>query len=227
MDTLKRYWPLVVAVILYVIYAITGIYIARASIIVFLMCLCLYLIFKNAPKEARKKYLFVPLAFFFSIFGDLCLHLDSNYPKYEAIIFIAGVALYFIAHVWYICFTLRKGKINKLLLSILAVIFIVYFIFLLYPNISNNGIRIAVMLYILVSCVSVSSAAAMPYGPEMDRTAKILTICGISSLLFSDFLISLHDFVGIQTGYALMLPTFYLSQILVSGALIHLLDGRK
>lgn len=227
MDTLKRYWPLLVAVILYIIYALTGIYVSRAAIIVFLMFWCLYLIFRHASKDSRKKFIFVPLAFLFSIFGDLCLHLDSNYPKYEAIIFIVGVALYFIAHVWYICFTLREGKINKLLLSILAVVFIVYFIFLLYPNISNNGIRVAVMLYILVSCVSVSSAAAMPYGPDMDKTAKVLTVCGISSLLFSDFLISLHDFVGIPTGYSLMLPTFYLSQILVTGALIHLLDKRK
>ena len=79
------------------------------------------------------------------------------------------------------------------------------------------------MLYILVSCVSVSSAAAMPLSDAMDRTAKTLVIIGISSLLFSDFLISLHDFVGIPTGYFLMLPTFYLSQILVTGAIIHLL----
>ena len=140
-----------------------------------------------------------------------------------AILAAVGVGLYFIAHFWYICFTLRDKKINWWLLGGLLAAFIAYFFILLVPNISNQGIRIAVMLYILVSCVSVSSAAAMPLSDAMDRTAKTLVIIGISSLLFSDFLISLHDFVGIPTGYFLMLPTFYLSQILVTGAIIHLL----
>lgn len=219
----KNYWPLAVAVLLYILYAITGIYIFRALIIILLFCYTLILILGKAPKQHRKKMLFVPLAFLFSIFGDLCLHIDSNYPEYEAMIFILGVGLYFIAHFWYICFTLRNKKINWWLLGGLLAAFIAYFFILLVPNISNQGIRIAVMLYILVSCVSVSSAAAMPLSDAMDRTAKTLVIIGISSLLFSDFLISLHDFVGIPTGYFLMLPTFYLSQILVTGALIHLL----
>ena len=222
----KNYWPLAVAVLLYILYAVTGTYIFRALIIILLFCYTLALILGKAPKEHRKKMMFVPLAFLFSIFGDLCLHLDSNYPEYEAMIFILGVGLYFLAHIWYICFTLREKKVNWWLLGGLLVIFICYFFLLLVPNISNPGIRIAVMLYVLVSCVSVSSAAAMPPGPMMDRTAKTLVIAGISSLLFSDFLISLHDFVGIPTGYFLMLPTFYLSQILVTGALIHLLKEK-
>ena len=56
----------------------------------------------------------------------------------------------------------------------------------------------------------------------MDRTGKILVLCGICSLIVSDFLLSLHDFVGISTGYILMLPLFYLSQVLVTCGLVHI-----
>ncbi|MBQ5985017.1 MAG: hypothetical protein IJL56_08605 [Bacteroidales bacterium] len=223
MKPITKYWPLAVAVILYVLYACTGIYWFRWSIIAFLLVFVLQLILRKAPEGSLRKYLFVPLAFAFSIVGDMFLYYDQG----RAPLFIAGVAFYFIAHIFYICYTLRKGRVNGILLSVLTVIFLAYFIWMLVPSISNNGIRIAVLLYILISCLSVSCAAAMPYGPTMDKTAKILVITGISSLLFSDFLISLHDFMGIQTGYAMMLPTFYLSQILVSAAVIHLLSDRK
>lgn len=222
MKLLSKYWPLAVAVILYILYACTDIYWFRWSIIAFLLLYVLQLILRKAPKGSIMRYLFVPLAFGFSIIGDMFLHYDEG----RAPLFIAGVAFYFIAHVFYICYTLRKGNVNWVMLAVLTAVFIAYYFWLLVPSISNTGIRAAVLLYILVSCLSVSCASAMPYGPTMDKTAKLLVITGISSLLFSDFLISLHDFMGISTGYFLMLPTFYLSQILVSGAVIHLLDGR-
>jgi len=109
------------------------------------------------------------------------------------------------------------------MMALLCILFGLYFIFLLVPGISDAGIRAAVLFYILVSAFSVSTASAMPLGPNMDRTGKILTLTGISSLVLSDFILSLHDFLGIGTGYFLMLPLFYLSQVLVTCALVHLL----
>ncbi len=222
MKQILKYWPLAVAVLLYVLYECTDIYWFRWSVIAFLLVFILQMILRKAPAGSLRKYLFVPLAFGFSIIGDMFLHFDEG----RAPLFIAGVAFYFVAHIFYICYTLRRGRVNWWMFAVLTVLFTAYFIWLLIPSISDMGIRIAVMAYILVSCLSVSTASAMPYSPTMDRTAKALIITGISSLLFSDFLISLHDFIGIGTGYWLMLPTFYLSQILVSAALIHLLEGR-
>ena len=223
MRQISRYWPLAVAVVLYILYAFTRIYWFRWSIIAFLLVFVLQLILRKSPQGSLRKYLFIPLAFGFSIIGDMFLH----YDKGRAPLFIAGVGFYFIAHIFYICYTLRKGRMNKVLFAILTVIFLAYYVWLLVPSISNAGVRIAVLLYILVSCLSVSCAAAMPYSPAMDRTAKTLVVTGISSLLFSDFLISLHDFLKIDTGFFLMLPTFYLSQILVTAAVIHLLEDRN
>lgn len=215
---MKKYWPLLVPVVLYTAFAITDIFWFRCAIIVFLLAYVLWLLFAKVPKEHRCKAAFIPAAFFFSIIGDLFLHFDEG----RAPLFIAGVAVYFVAHMSYIGFSLRRGKVNWWMMGILTTLFTVYFIFLLYPNISNTGILVAVFLYILVSCFSVSAASGMPLGDGMDKLAKGLVIGGISSLLFSDFVLSLHDFVGVQTGYFLMLPTFYLSQMLVTAALIHL-----
>ena len=204
---------------LYTIYAATEIYISRALIIVFLLGLSIWLI-ASAPRERRDKYMkFIPAAFAFSILGDLLLH--TAHVK-GAAFFIAGVAAYFIAHLSYIGFTMRRGGVNGWMFALLCLIFGLYFIFLLVPGIESTGIRIAVFLYILVSAFSVSTASAMPFGPTMDRTAKILTLCGICSLVVSDILLSLHDFAGISTGYILMLPLFYLSQVLVTCALVHI-----
>jgi uncharacterized membrane protein YhhN len=213
----KKYWPVIPPVILYVLYEATGVFWFRFSIIAFLLCYVLLLIFARTDNRTRGKYLFIPCAFFLSIIGDLFLHYDEG----RAPLFIAGVVFYFIAHLSYIGFTLRKGKVNWWLMLLLCIGFGVYYILLLRPGISNPAIRIAVVAYILVSSLSLSTAAAMPVTAALWRTTKILIICGIASLAISDAILALHDFGGIGTGYFLMLPLFYMSQILVTCALIH------
>ena len=204
---------------LYAAYAATDVYIWRCLIIFWLLGLALWVILSASGERGDKYMKFIPAAFAFSIVGDYLLHLAH---EKGAMFFIAGVIAYFIAHLSYIGFTMRKGKVNWWMLAVLCVLFAAYFIFLLIPGISSMGIRIAVLFYILVSVFSVSAASATPFGPTMDRTGKILTLCGICSLVVSDILLSLHDFVGISTGYFLMLPLFYLSQVLVTCGLIHI-----
>ena len=214
---MKKYLPLTVPVALYVGFAISKIYILRAGIIIFLMFYVFWLIAAKAAPEDRNKLLFVPAAFLFSIFGDLSLHFQNG----RTWLFLVGVALYFVAHLCYIGFFMRKGQVNYPMLALLCSIFILYYIFLLRPNIASLQVSIAVVLYILVSCFSVSTASGMPLGPSMDRLGKQLAVAGICSLVFSDLVLSLHNFAGISTGYFLMLPTFYLSQTLITASLIH------
>ncbi len=213
----------VVPAALYAAYAATEVYIWRCLIIFWLLGLVLWIIFA-APKERRDKYMkFIPAAFGFSIVGDYLLHLAHDKG---AMFFIAGVIAYFIAHMSYIGFTMRKGKVNWWMFALLCVVFGLYFVFLLIPGIESMGIRIAVLAYIVVSAFSVSTASATPFGPTMDRTGKLLVLCGVCSLVVSDILLSLHDFAGIPTGYFLMLPLFYLSQVLVTCGLIHITKQR-
>lgn len=210
----------VVPALLYTAYALTETYIWRCLIIVWLLGLVLWIL-STTPGERRDRFMkFIPAAFAFSILGDYLLHIAHDKG---AAFFIAGVAAYFVAHMSYIGFTMRRGRVNWWMFALLCVIFGLYFIFLLVPGISNTGIRIAVLLYILVSAFSVSTASAMPLGATMDRTGKILVLGGICSLVVSDIILSMHDFVGIQTGYFLMLPLFYLSQVLVTCGLAHVL----
>lgn len=212
----------VVPAALYTAYALTDGYLWRCLIIVFLLALVCLLLFQ-APKERKDKYMkFVPVAFAFSIIGDAFLHVAH---EKGAVFFIAGVAAYFIAHLGYIAFTMRHRNVNGWMFALLCLIFLPYFIFLLVPGISSVGIRIAVLLYTLVSAFSVSTASAMPMGPTMDRTGKILVLTGICSLVVSDIILSLHDFVGISTGYFLLLPLFYLSQVLVTCGLVHVIKN--
>jgi uncharacterized membrane protein YhhN len=220
MKSLSKYLILLVPVIFYIIYEATGTYIWRALIIPFLLGLVFYHIIVR--KMPLKDWIAVAGAFFLSVFGDLFLHLDG---QKHSMLFVTGVGLYLLAHVCYIVFSLQRGKVKWWLMTLLTVVFVLYFIFWLHPSPYMQGwpLQTAVLLYILISCLSVSSAAGIRIGARgMDCTAKTLVIIGISSLLFSDFLISLHNFLHINTGYALMLPTFYLSQILVTAALIHL-----
>ena len=224
MKSLYKYLILLVPVVFYIIYEATGTYIWRALIIPFLLGVVLYLI--AVKKMPFKDWIAVAGAFFLSIFGDLFLHLDG---QHHSMLFVTGVGLYLMAHVCYIIFSLERGKVKWWLMALLTTIFVVYFIVWLHPSPYMQGwpLQTAVLLYILISCLSVSSAAGIRIGDKgMDCTAKTLVIIGISSLLFSDFLISLHNFLHINTGYALMLPTFYMSQILVTAAMLHL-SGKK
>lgn len=209
---------------LYIVYLLTKeMYIWRCLIIFWLLAMVLWIIFSMQPGQRDKYLKFIPAAFIFSIIGDYLLHIAH---EKGAAFFIAGVAAYFIAHLSYIAFTMRRGKVNWWMFGVLCGIFGLYFIFLLIPGIPSLGVRIAVLFYVLVSAFSVSTASALPLGPTMNRAGKLLILGGICSLVVSDIILSLHDFVHIDAGYFLMLPLFYLSQVLVTLGLIRITEGR-
>ena len=222
MKQIRNYLILLIPVMLYIGYAATEQYIFRALIIPFLILVASgIIIFRKMP---FKDWVAVLGAFLLSVFGDLFLFMDG---QKHSMLFVTGVGLYLIAHVCYIVFSLQRGRARHRLMILLTTFFVLYFIFWLHPSPYMQGwpLQTAVLLYILISCLSVSAAAGIKIGSRgMDKTAKVLVVCGISSLLFSDFLISLHNFLHINTGYVLMLPTFYLSQILVTAAMIHQSD---
>ena len=155
---MKKILAILVPVVLYAVYLLTKeMYIWRCLIIFWLLAMVLWIIF-SMPSGQRDKYLkFIPAAFIFSIIGDYLLHIAH---EKGAAFFIAGVAAYFIAHLSYIAFTMRRGKVNWWMFGVLCGVFGLYFIFLLIPGIPSIGVRIAVLFYVLVSAFSVLGPSA-------------------------------------------------------------------
>lgn len=148
-------------------------------------------------------------AFALSMLGDRMLGYVSGG-------FLYGVAFFFGAHICYLLFCLRHGRVAKKLLVVLTVVYLVYYVMGLYPTIEKPSMRVAVLLYLLVSCLSFSAA----WGLELSKRCRNLFVGGIACLVFSDTLISLHNYLGVSIGYFLMLPTYYASQILITAAVM-------
>ena len=154
----------------------------------------------------------IMLAFLFSIGGDWCL---SNRNGDERM-FIAGVLLFFIAHVGYLYFGLLNGQINWRLITILLAAYLSFFIFKLYPAIDNQILCLASLAYLLISCFSLGAAA----GIKGLLFVRWLYFTGIFLILFSDTVIAFREFLAIHTIGFLVLPTYYLAQIIITTAII-------
>ena len=215
---------IIIPTLLYIGYAVTKVYLWRFLITAILLALVLSYLVKvgTGMSGIWKEFGAIPLAFLFSIIGDFFLHLKGTSlqalcPSLPSFLttFILGVAFFFLAHCSYIVFFLKHGKVNWLIMWTLIGLMAIYSATILMRGIEDNAIRIAIILYIIISCLSVSCAAGM----KIDKGMKYLMVAGISSLLFSDYLISQHNFLHVNFGYFLMLPTYYLSQVLISIAL--------
>jgi uncharacterized membrane protein YhhN len=163
-----------------------------------------------------KAFWMVPVAFLFSIVGDWFL---SNRQD-ETNMFIAGIAMFFFAHVAYLLFALKNGKLNiPVLITLLAGYLVVFFIWL-SPCIEDSVLKGAVLFYLVISCISFSAAAGIL---KLSTIAKWFFMAGIFSLLFSDTLIAFKEFAGAMELNFLILPTYYLSQIFILLALINVM----
>jgi len=82
--------------------------------------------------------------------------------------------------------------------------------------IGSPVLTVAVLFYLLISCISFAAAT----GIRFPSFPKWLFITGISLILFSDTIIAFKEFVGYHDLNFLILPTYYLSHILMAWALI-------
>lgn len=151
-------------------------------------------------------------ALLFSIAGDWFLsnrHGDNR-------MFIAGIALFFIAHAGYLTFALMNGRINWLNTLLILAVFLGFFFVVLFPGIRGNTMITAVLFYLLISCISLGAAT----GISSKSWFKSLYVFGIAMVLFSDTIISLREFAGYKDLNFLILPTYYLAQISIVASLI-------
>lgn len=148
-------------------------------------------------------------AFALSMAGDRMLGYVANG-------FLYGVAFFFTAHLCYILFCLRNGRIAKGILLILTSVYLIYYFAALRPALGGFFIKVAVMMYLLVSCLSLSAAC----GLKLQKLCKHLFLGGICCLVFSDTLISIHNYLHLPCLYFLMYPTYYASQILITSSIM-------
>lgn len=143
-------------------------------------------------------------ALFVSFIGDWFMsHKGSN-----EMLYLCGIAGFFIAHALFIVHARSRASFSKtaLICGLLLVACIGAYMVSRLPKFPSM-LRIPAVLYALISIAGFSYAIS---------TGNILYAIGIASLLFSDLMIAESDFIGNPNTHALILPTYYLSHILVA-----------
>lgn len=148
------------------------------------------------------------LAFTFSIVGDWFL----SHRNEETIRFIYGIVFFFFAHVGYLWYALLRGTVRWRFTVILLMTYLLFFLLMLYPKITDKALMFAVLAYLIISTVSLGAAL----GIDGDKRSMLTYSFGIALILFSDTIIALREFVGYPSLDGLILPTYYLSHIFIA-----------
>jgi len=177
------------------------------------LCAVIVLHSMRGTARARTLHLWaVVVALVMSMVGDYFLSSRSGHPHY----FEAGIAAFFAAHLGFLRYALANGRLHKVALAILLGAFVPYCALALSPAIEGAVLWVAVWLYLLVSCVGLAAA----FGLKQPLVVKILYVAGIGSLVFSDTLISLSEFLHWRAFNALILPTYYLAHLAVTASIL-------
>ena len=173
--------------------------------------LIILILYAQLKKNAKDTW-WILGAFLFSIIGDWFLsHMNG-----DSLMFIKGIALFFLAHVGYLLYALFNGRIKGMFTVILLVAYLVFFFLVLYPTFTDVPLMIASLVYLLISCFSLGAAMGM----KGDPTAKRSFIFGIVLIIFSDTIIAFKEFVDYHTFDFLITPTYYLAHIFITFSLI-------
>lgn len=140
-----------------------------------------------------------------SAVGDYFMAHKGN----REILYVCGIAGFFLGHVLLIAYAMTDVQNFKAGLyagAALGAFFMPYLLMRVIRKVPKL-LKLPVVLYTLISLLGLSCAVT---------TGNVLYIVGIASLLFSDTMIAEYDFVGSKAAGALILPTYYLSHILVT-----------
>lgn len=151
-------------------------------------------------------------AFGMSMVGDYFLSSRRGHAHY----FEAGIAAFFVAHLGYLRYSLLNGRLNRLALVVLMVVFVPYFGLALSPAIQGAVLWVAVLLYLLISCVGLAAAAGLKQPPAV----KGFYVSGIGLVVFSDTIISFNEFLHYRALIAWILPTYYLAHLTITTSIL-------
>ena len=155
---------------------------------------------------------FVIAAFLFSIAGDWFLSNKGD----SFMMFSAGIGLYLFAHLGYLLFALRNGRVHLIFTIIVLAGYLLFFFASLYPAIDDTVLLIAVLVYLLVSCFSLGAA----FGIRLNPVVKWTYFTGVTLVLLSDTIIALNEFTSYDALNFLILPTYYAAHMSTTFALI-------
>lgn len=173
--------------------------------------LILLVLYFKQLKHSKDVWMVI-LAFLFSIGGDWFL----SHRNGETERFVAGIALFFVAHIGYLSYALLNGRIHWPFTIVLLVGFLLFFFLKLFPGIDDKTLMIAALMYLLISCFSLGAATGM----RAETWEKWAYIFGIFMILFSDTIIAFREFIGYKELSFLILPTYYLAHIVITLSLM-------
>lgn len=175
-------------------------------------CAIILLILFRKQLKTLPDIWFVVAAFLFSIAGDWFLSNKGD----SFMMFSAGIGLYLFAHVGYLWFALRNGRIHKLFTIVLLAGYLVFFFIKLYPALDDTVLLIAVLLYLLISCFSLGAA----FGIKLPPVVRWSYFAGVTLVLLSDTIIALNEFTSYGALNFLILPTYYAAHMSITYAVI-------
>ncbi len=144
--------------------------------------------------------------------GDYFLSRKGGRESY----FIIGIALYLLAHAGYLTAAAMNATLHPTGLAVVLIVFVAYYAALLRPAIASPALSIAVLVYLLLSCV----VLAVSFGIVWDAPAATLFIAGIALIVVSDTAISVKEFLGRRWADPIILPTYYLAHLAITAALM-------
>ena len=101
-------------------------------------------------------------------------------------------------------------------LGVLLVAFVPYFGLALSPPIGSRVLWIAVLLYLLISCVSLAAAV----GVKQAGWVKGFYVAGLGLVVFSDTVISFNEFLRYRALNGWILPTYYLAHLAITASIL-------
>jgi uncharacterized membrane protein YhhN len=161
-----------------------------------------------ARGRGYEKVWMIITAFLFSIAGDWFL---SNKQE-QGWMFIAGIAMFFFAHMGYLLYAMKNGTINGNFVIGLLAVYLIFFFLWLSPGIAGMGLKAATLSYLVISCFSFAAAMG---SYQLSPVSKWNYVAGIFLILFSDTIIALKEFTLFQALNFLILPTYYLAQLCI------------
>ena len=173
---------------------------------------CAVILWLMFGQEVRRTVGWVIAALLVSSVADWFMMNSGKVQVY----FLYGVCLFFVAHVCFLVFCLKNGRIDRWLLLSLLTGYLAFFFLVLRPAIFNPILLAAVLAYLLISCFSLAAAA----GLRLSAMMRWCFTAGIALLVFSDTIIALKDYAGYKELGFLILPTYFASHIIVTLALI-------
>ncbi len=173
---------------------------------------CAGILWLFPDKTIGRSVLWIIAALLVSIGGDWFMSHIGNIP----VRFIYGICLFFVAHMGFLYFCLKNGHVDwQVLLTVLAG-YLVFFFVMLFPAIAQTPLLIAVLMYLLISCFTLSAAV----GSTLPGKTRWGFTLGIALLVFSDTIIALKVFAGHHELDFLILPTYFASHIMITFALM-------